>query len=33
MSKDLSPGAFYETLGFTYTGGMDEGERVMRKPL
>ena len=28
-----SPGPFYETLGFTYTGDMDEGERVMRKPL
>jgi diamine N-acetyltransferase len=28
-----SPGAFYEKLGFTYTGDMDEGERVMRKPL
>jgi diamine N-acetyltransferase len=28
-----SPGGFYETLGFTYTGELDEGERVMRKPL
>ena len=27
------PGAFYEGLGFTYTGGLDEGERVMRRPL
>jgi len=27
------PGAFYEKLGFAYTGEMDEGERVMRKPL
>ncbi len=28
-----SPGAFYEKLGFAYTGEMDEGERVMRKPF
>ena len=28
-----SPGSFYERLGFTYTGDMEEGERVMRKPL
>ena len=28
-----SPGSFYEKLGFAYTGEMDEGERVMRKPL
>ena len=28
-----SPGAFYEKLGFAYTGELDEGERVMRKPL
>ena len=28
-----TPGAFYEKLGFAYTGDMDEGERVMRKPL
>jgi diamine N-acetyltransferase len=28
-----SPGAFYEKLGFAYTGEMDEGERVMRKLL
>jgi diamine N-acetyltransferase len=28
-----SPGSFYEKLGFAYTGDMDEGERVMRKPL
>jgi diamine N-acetyltransferase len=27
------PGPFYEGLGFTYTGAMDEGERVMRRPL
>jgi len=27
------PGSFYEKLGFAYTGDMDEGERVMRKPL
>ena len=27
------PGSFYERLGFTYTGAMDEGERVMRRPL
>ena len=25
-----SPGPFYEKLGFTYTGDIDEGERVMR---
>ena len=28
-----SPGSFYEKLGFAYTGEMDEGERVMRKPI
>jgi len=28
-----TPGPFYEKLGFAYTGEMDEGERVMRKPL
>lgn len=27
------PGPFYERLGFTYTGDMDEGERVMRRAL
>ena len=27
------PGPFYERLGFTYTGAMDEGERVMVRPL
>jgi diamine N-acetyltransferase len=27
------PGPFYEALGFTYTGELDEGERVMRRPL
>lgn len=27
------PGPFYEGLGFTYTGEMDEDERVMRRPL
>lgn len=27
------PGAFYEKLGFAYTGDIDEGERVMRKLL
>lgn len=27
------PGPFYERLGFTYTGAMDEGERVMRRGL
>ena len=27
------PGPFYEGLGFTYTGALDEGERVMRRPL
>ena len=27
------PGPFYEGLGFSYTGEMDEGERVMRRPL
>lgn len=27
------PGPFYEGLGFTYTGDVDEGERVMRRPL
>ena len=28
-----SPGGFYETLGFRYTGDLDEGEQVMRIPL
>jgi diamine N-acetyltransferase len=28
-----SPGPFYEKLGFTYTGDIDEGERVMRLSL
>jgi len=27
------PGPFYEGLGFTYTGAMDGGERVMRRAL
>lgn len=27
------PGPFYERLGFAYTGVLDEGERVMRRPL
>ena len=27
------PGPFYEGLGFAYTGELDEGERVMRRPL
>jgi diamine N-acetyltransferase len=27
------PGPFYESVGFTYTGELDEGERVMRRPL
>jgi len=27
------PGPFYEGLGFTYTGALDEGERVMCRPL
>ena len=27
------PGAFYEKLGFAYTGEIDEGERVMRLAL
>jgi len=27
------PGPFYEGLGFTYTGELDEDERVMRRPL
>ena len=27
------PGAFYERLGFAYTGEEDEGELVMRRPL
>ena len=27
------PGPFYEGLGFAYTGEVDEGERVMRRPL
>jgi len=30
---DGCPGAFYEKLGFAYTGEMDAGERVMRKAL
>jgi diamine N-acetyltransferase len=28
-----SPGPFYEKLGFTYTGEVDEGELVMRREL
>jgi len=27
------PGAFYEKLGFAYTGELDEGEHMMRLPL
>lgn len=27
------PGPFYESMGFVYTGQVDEGERVMRRPL
>lgn len=27
------PGPFYEGLGFTYTGALDEDERVMCRPL
>jgi diamine N-acetyltransferase len=27
------PGPFYERMGFTYTGTVDGGERVMRRPL
>ena len=27
------PGPFYEGLGFTYTGELDEDERVMKRPL
>jgi diamine N-acetyltransferase len=27
------PGPFYEKLGFAYTGDVDEGELVMRRPL
>ena len=27
------PGPFYERMGFAYTGEVDEGERVMRRPL
>ncbi len=27
------PGAFYEKLGFVYTGAVHEGERMMRLPL
>ena len=30
---DGCPGAFYEKLGFAYTGEIDEGERVMRLAL
>ena len=30
---DGCPGAFYEKLGFSYTGEIDEGERVMRLAL
>ena len=33
VAGEGSPGPFYEKLGFAYTGDMDEGERVMRKPL
>jgi diamine N-acetyltransferase len=28
-----SPGAFYEKLGFAYTGDIEDAERVMRRPL
>lgn len=27
------PGPFYEKLGFTYTGAVSDGERIMRLPL
>lgn len=27
------PGPFYERMGFTYTGAVEDGERVMRRPL
>ena len=27
------PGPFYEQMGFAYTGAVEEGERVMRRPL
>jgi len=33
VDKAGGPGPFYEGLGFTYTGALDEGERVMRRPL
>jgi diamine N-acetyltransferase len=28
-----SPGPFYETFGFAYTGEIEDGERVMRLVL
>lgn len=28
-----SPGAFYERMGFSYTGAVEDGELVMRRPL
>ena len=33
VDKPGGPGPFYEGLGFTYTGALDEGERVMVRPL
>jgi diamine N-acetyltransferase len=30
---DGGPGPFYEKLGFLYTGEVDDGELVMRRPL
>ena len=33
VDKPGGPGPFYEGLGFAYTGALDEGERVMRRPL
>ena len=33
VDKPGGPGSFYEGLGFAYTGAIDEGERVLRRPL
>lgn len=33
MPGEGSPGAFYERMGFAYTGAFDDGELVLRRPL
>lgn len=33
ITREGGPGAFYEKLGFRYTGAVDQGELVMRREL